>query len=187
MIAPSLSSPAATFELPDQLAVDTEVSLQRLRAEDAPATYELVAANRAFLGEYFDELSGYTPEVAERTHREIAREAEAGTIIPYKIMDLTRYVGYANLHALEGSKARLAYWQAEAAQGRGVVTRAAGALRDFGFSLGLRTIDMYIRPHNDKSKAVAQRLGAQLLREVTYKFSDEARQYEVWRVTADGR
>lgn len=49
----------------------------------------------------------------------------------------------------------------EAYEGRGYVTEAARALRDWAFgTLGLRSLVSYLDPGNSRSAAVAERLGA---------------------------
>lgn len=48
-------------------------------------------------------------------------------------------------------------------EGRGYASEAAAALRDWGFEdLGLTTLVSYIDPRNQRSIAVAERLGARL-------------------------
>ncbi|MFB2556040.1 GNAT family N-acetyltransferase [Herbiconiux liangxiaofengii] len=56
----------------------------------------------------------------------------------------------------------LGYWIDEAHEGRGVVTRAAAALRDAGFARGLARMEIRAATGNVRSRAVAERLGFHL-------------------------
>jgi ribosomal-protein-serine acetyltransferase len=52
------------------------------------------------------------------------------------------------------------YWLGEDATGRGLVTRAVSAMLEYAFeTLGLHRIALHAEVSNEKSKAVARRLG----------------------------
>lgn len=60
-----------------------------------------------------------------------------------------------------GTEAALGYWLVPAARGAGLAGTAARLLCDYGFgTLGLRRIELEIRPGNAASHPVAERLGA---------------------------
>jgi len=77
--------------------------------------------------------------------------------------DAGRPVGNVNLVRFDDDRrsAALGYWLAPDARGRGLASRAAQLLCDWGFAqLGLGRIELAILPENDASQRVAARLGA---------------------------
>lgn len=62
----------------------------------------------------------------------------------------------------DAEKTELAYWLTQKEEGKGIVTRAAREIVDYAFTeLGLNKIEIGAAVGNDKSAAVAKRLGFQ--------------------------
>jgi len=80
---------------------------------------------------------------------------------PIFAADETRQVGSTGLHRRQGEGVlEIGYWIVPGLQGRGLVTEAAGALVRVGFeALGARAIEIRCDPRNERSHAVAARLG----------------------------
>lgn len=73
-----------------------------------------------------------------------------------------RFAGGVGLWRPEGwPELELGYWLVAEAHGKGYATEAGAAARDYAFDrLGAETLVSYIRPDNEPSKRVAERLGA---------------------------
>lgn len=85
----------------------------------------------------------------------------AGTSVPCNIYSDAQLIGNIEMriNTYNGS-AELGYWIDEDYEGRGVVTRACRALIEHGKTgFGLRRFELYTAAHNDRSGAVARRLG----------------------------
>ena len=84
-----------------------------------------------------------------------------GTAVPCNIYAGDRLIGNIEMRInVYNSSAELGYWLDEDFEGRGAVTRACQALIDHGkTSLGVRRFELYTAVHNDRSGAVAKRLG----------------------------
>jgi RimJ/RimL family protein N-acetyltransferase len=64
----------------------------------------------------------------------------------------------------------IGWWLTPAAWGHGYATEAALALRDYAFAtLGLERLSIVLWPQNQRSVAVARRIGGELLGEVDYR------------------
>ena len=85
----------------------------------------------------------------------------SGTAVPCNIYSGGQPIGNIEMRInAYNSTAELGYWIDESFEGRGVVTRACQALIDHGKTrLGVRRFELYTAAHNDRSGAVARRLG----------------------------
>ncbi|MCC6766573.1 MAG: GNAT family N-acetyltransferase [Deltaproteobacteria bacterium] len=154
---------------------DRELWLRPLLAADAFTLFRLIDAERVRLGQWL-------PWVEEtRTERDSARFIADATEERRRRRSLVlamcvegAIVGTIGLHYVEwfDRSAELGYWITSAAEGRGIVTRAARALLTFAFgTVGLHRIVVRCAVGNERSARVAERLGMRregLLREAHY-------------------
>jgi RimJ/RimL family protein N-acetyltransferase len=151
-------------KLPETLTLrDGVVMLRDWRPDDAPAL-------RPVCGD--PDVCRFTsvPWIYERSAATdwIARVGQgrfAGTTLALAIAeaDAELPVGNVNLvrFGANGRDAALGYWLVPSGRGRGLATRAARLLCDWGFEqLGLARIELAILPDNPASQRVAERLGA---------------------------
>ncbi|MDO9396222.1 MAG: GNAT family protein, partial [Herbiconiux sp.] len=90
-----------------------------------------------------------------------------GTVIPALVVGDDGPIASVSLRIDRASgSGELGYWIDQAAEGRGIITRAAAALVDHATSLGLEQIDIRAAVANRRSRAVAERLGFTLDRTV---------------------
>ncbi|MFR9725859.1 GNAT family N-acetyltransferase [Streptomyces sp. MS19] len=78
-------------------------------------------------------------------------------------------------------------WLEPAAEGRGLVTRACGLLLDWAFTArGLHRAEWHCRADNDRSSAVAERLGMTLegVRRAAWPYGGARHDKQVWAVLA---
>ncbi|MGH8833929.1 MAG: GNAT family N-acetyltransferase [Actinomycetes bacterium] len=82
----------------------------------------------------------------------------------------------------------LGVWLVPEAQGRGLITRAARYLTDWAIRVrGMSRVEWHVDPRNERSRAVAQRLGMTfegVLRSA-HPLAGERQDMEVWSVLAD--
>jgi RimJ/RimL family protein N-acetyltransferase len=87
----------------------------------------------------------------------------AGAMIPMVILsaDTDDVLGGASIQNidLDRSIADLGYWLLPEARGRGVATRTARAVAEYGFSLGVHRIQAYVNVGNVDSERVLERAG----------------------------
>jgi ribosomal-protein-serine acetyltransferase len=137
--------------------------LRILEARHAGEFLRFVDENRDFLGRWLrwgDEIK--TLEDAEAfLRRGVTRYVEDG--LPWVGIWLEReMVGGVLFFPVEARTlaTEVGYWLGEGATGRGLVTRAVSAMLDYAFgTLGLHRIALQAEVGNEKSIAVARRLG----------------------------
>lgn len=132
----------------------------------AEAYHELLVAN-------FDRLSRWLPGMGElptpeQTRAELAGRGQAwlaGTQLPLAIAVRAdggwQLVGEVNLLInTEVRRGEIGYWLDPSAEGRGLATRAVTAAIDWAFGpLNLRRITLFALADNERSLALARRLG----------------------------
>lgn len=140
------------------------ISLEPITPDAIPDILDLTVKN-------FDRLREWATWAQKEPTLESAREyvnshVEAwfqGNAVPCIIYDGHNPIGFIELRI---DRARgigdIGYWLDHEAEGRGIVTRACQALIDHGKSLGLKRFELRIATENDKSAAVAERLGFDL-------------------------
>jgi RimJ/RimL family protein N-acetyltransferase len=122
---------------------------------------------RAFADEEIASRANFPPwtpaELRVFVRTRLAGAVASGAIIPTLIIDAEtgETLGGASIQNvdLERSVADIGYWLLPEARGHGVATRAARALADFGFSLGLQRIQAYVNVGNIESERVLERAG----------------------------
>jgi len=150
----------ALVELSDGL------ELRWIEAQDGAEIYELVDRNREHLRPWMSlvesggNLKDVTAFVAGAEAALQARTAFQSVIVADR-----RIVGVIDLHDLDWPyrNARIGYWLDETHTGRGIMTRAARAMTQYGFEkLQLNRIEIHVATANSASRAVAERIGYRL-------------------------
>ncbi len=146
-----------------RIRVDAELTLRSVEASDADALFLVVDGHRAHLGAWLPWVE-HTVSVADtRAFIALSRENETdGTGLAAVIEAGGQLCGCIGLDAIDRfhRTSELGYWLREDCEGRGLVTRAAQTLIGYAFSqLGLNRLGLRTAPENDRSRAVARRLG----------------------------
>lgn len=136
-------------------------SLALRTTDSAPELLDLIEKNLDRLRQWEQwalaeqTLEGVRAHIGERLQMFIA-----GTAIPCSIYCSTELIGNIELRLnLYNNVAELGYWIDKEFEGRGVITRACRALIEHGETLGVRRFELYTAAHNERSGAVARRLG----------------------------
>lgn len=152
------------------LAPDRELRL--LEESDAEELYALVEREREHLARWLPWAASQTlPDT--RAFLGLSRKQLADNNgFQSAIVESGRIVGTVGFHRVDWANraTSVGYWLAETAQGRGTMTLAVRALVDWAFrGWGLHRVELRAAVDNDRSRAVARRLGFReegLLREV---------------------
>jgi ribosomal-protein-serine acetyltransferase len=148
---------------PARIRVDDEVELQTVTEGDAVELFALTDRNREYLRRWLPWVDG-TRSVAdtrafiERSLEQVRREQGFQCCIRFR-GELVGVIGFVYVDEANG-RAEIGYWISEAVQGRGIMTRAVGALVRFAFeSLGLNRVEIRADVDNRRSRAIPERLG----------------------------
>ena len=147
-----------THQLGDNL------SLQLITPEATPEIFRLTTKNHSRLREW-------APWAQDEPTYESAREyvnsrVEAyfrGRSIPCIIYEGREPIGFVELRIDDDRGiGDIGYWLDADAEGNGIITRACQALMDHGRTLAIKRFELRIATTNDRSSAVAERLGFEL-------------------------
>lgn len=151
----------------EQIWIDSSLHLKQLDPSDAAHMFSLVNKNRTYLGKWLswvDEtksIQDMDEFIASMIEKRIS-----GSEYGYGIVVDGVLVGHISLmHISDENEPEIGYWIAKSASGKGITTKAAKVLTDFGFStLKLAKIIIKADPDNLPNNKVAEKLGYELER-----------------------
>ncbi len=162
------------------IAVRPDLELRSVAPADAQALDALIAADRERLARFMPWAAGQTVEsTREFIVRSLEQEAANDGFQAVMVVDGS-IAGIAGYHRIDRANlsTSIGYWLASAYEGRGLMTAAVAALVDHAFrAWGLHRLELRIAPDNERSRALAARLGFReegVLREAE-RFGDEHR------------
>jgi ribosomal-protein-serine acetyltransferase len=136
--------------------------LRPFEESDADELFAVVDANRTYLSRWLPWVgsardAGYSLEWIRRTREQLADNSG----LQLAIIDAGAIVGVVGLWAIDANRsATVGYWIAEDQQGRGLVSEALAALIAHAFGpLRLNRLELRAAVDNERSKAIAERLG----------------------------
>lgn len=143
--------------------LDNELSLKLKDHEDSAELFELIEASRTHIAEWMSWVHQIKnqQDVLKNIERDLldySRQKGMHCLILYR----GRIVGSASLKYFDwGVKsAEVGYWIAPDYQGKGIISRAAQALTDYGFDhYKLDKIEIWAAEENHRSRSVPERLG----------------------------
>jgi ribosomal-protein-serine acetyltransferase len=147
-----------------EIYIDNDLLLRTLVEDDASTLFALVDGNRKYLREWLPWLD-VNLEVNDslsfiRHHKTSATRPEDQ---PLGILHQSNLCGVIGYDWVKDKSCSLGYWIAEEAQGKGIATRASGALIGHAFSeMNLDTVEIHVAEGNLQSRSVAERLGLTL-------------------------
>jgi ribosomal-protein-serine acetyltransferase len=158
---PPRGLPAAD-PLGDRARLSDDVTLRVMRPEDADELYAVIEANREHLARFMPWAAGQT--LADTRAFLESKRAQLASNDGFECVIVRggRIIGVVGFHAVNwrDRSTTIGYWLAAGEQGRGLMTSAVRAMVDHAFrSMGLRRVVITAAVHNDRSRAIAQRLG----------------------------
>jgi ribosomal-protein-serine acetyltransferase len=142
--------------------LSADCHLRLLEEADAEELHALIEQNRAYLAEWLPWPADQTPERTAEFIRKARRQAEENDGFQTVMVLDGRIAGAAGFGGIdwESRSTGIGYWLAEADQGRGLMTRAVGALTDHAFdALDLNRVEIQVASDNPRSRAIPERLG----------------------------
>lgn len=90
-------------------------------------------------------------------------EARAGRVLPFVVTFEEQLVGQLTIGGVQYGSLRgahIGYWIDQAHAGRGIIPTAVALASDHAFGvLGLHRVEISMRPENERSRRVAEKLG----------------------------
>lgn len=172
-------------------SISDEAALFPLEPAHAEEYFALIDVNRQRLRRWFlwvDETTNPndTREFVKNARRRWAEHGDVTAGIRFQGR-MAGFIGLHDIYARHGT-ASIGYWLGEEFEGRGLVTLGCKALLDHAFrTLHLNRVELQIESSNERSKAVALRLGFQYegtLRQVA-RGSDGYEDHEVYSILRD--
>lgn len=141
-----------------------DVSLRLVRARDAKTLERLVLSNREWLRPWeATNPHGPTSFDFKAQVRSLLRQLDRNETIPFLILYKNEVVGQLNVaNILHGSVSScvIGYWIIPEVAGRGNTPTAVALAMDYMFTtIGLHRVEIAIRPENNPSIRVVQKLG----------------------------
>jgi ribosomal-protein-serine acetyltransferase len=136
--------------------------LRILEDSDAEDLYSVVDANRDHLARWLPWAAGQTLEDTLTFIRSTRVQLANNDGFQTAIVDDGRIIGMVGFHGVSWGhrSTTIGYWLAEAAQGRGTMTRAVRALADHAFTVWqLNRIEIRAGVDNRRSRSIPERLG----------------------------
>ena len=150
------------------LQAASDLRLEPVEPSHAEPIFRLVDGDRARLGNRLPWVEGTRTPADTMAFIEDSMERRQGPgsgdwAIVATIEARPTIVGVIGLHGLHRANLRTAigYWIAGAHEGHGFITRASSAVVDHLFELGFHRVELHVATDNDRSRAVAERLGFQ--------------------------
>lgn len=147
------------------LPIDDEVCLRQLRSDEAKVIFDAVDSNRDYLSAWLPWVE-HTVSVddSEKFIADTLRHRHEGSLYGYAIVVDGKPAGHISLmHLTDGKEPEIGYWIDSKVSGRGITTKAANTLTEFGFdTLDLKKIIIKAQPDNIASNKIAEKLGCKL-------------------------
>jgi ribosomal-protein-serine acetyltransferase len=137
------------------------VRMRPMRAEDVDELHCAIQDNRPHLQRWMPFVERSLDETAAHVQKTV-RDLDAGEGAGMLLIDRDRLIGGVAFIGMsrKDRSTKIGYWLAEPAQGRGIMTRAVGAMVDQAFGpWGLRRVEIRVATSNARSRAIPERLG----------------------------
>ena len=148
------------FRAPDRPLTDGVIALRQWRPDDVDAVVAM--CQDAEIQRFTSVPANYTRDDALLFMAQQVAAEQRGSAVSLAIVDADRddLLGSIDVRRQDGGRATIGYLVAGPARGRGVATRAVRLLSDWALrELGVARLEIYVRPDNPASQAVAERAG----------------------------
>jgi ribosomal-protein-alanine N-acetyltransferase len=166
---------------------DGPITLRPLRMRDGPSWMESRRHNVDWLAPWEAtppggaQVVGMSAAIFTAMTRRLRRDARQGLALPFTIVHAGEFAGQLTVSGIvRGSlhSGQIGYWVDQRVAGRGVMPTAVALVTDHCFGpVGLHRLEVNIRPENDASLRVVEKLG----------FREEGRRIRYLHIAGDWR
>ncbi|HTI13586.1 MAG TPA: GNAT family protein [Dictyobacter sp.] len=148
---------------PARILIDNEVELHPLVERDAPELFQLIEEGRSSLRTWLPWID-YTQSVEDERAfiRTVQQQSTEHKSYSFSIWYQGTIAGTIGYHLIDwmNRKVEIGYWQGEAFQGKGIMTRACRSIIQYAFNtLQLNKVEIRCATQNTRSCAIPLRLG----------------------------
>src|SRR5689334_7448554 len=148
------------------ILIDDNILLRTYQPEDAAALFRAVDKSRQHLRPWLSWVDATTKqEQSAGFIQQSLAQLSSQQSLSLGIFYNQEIIGGMGLHEWNHyiKKAQIGYWIDKDFEGQGIITTCATRFIDFIFEkLGLNKIELHFMPHNKRSAAVAEKLGAKV-------------------------
>lgn len=145
------------------ILIDDDLLLRSFQPEDAPALFKAVDSSRKHLRPWFPWVDATTkPEHSLQFIQQSLTMQNNQEGLALGIIYKREIIGSMGMHNWNHDlkRAQLGYWISEQYEGKGIVSTCLMSFIDFLFEkVGLNKVEIQFMPANERSAAVANRLG----------------------------
>jgi ribosomal-protein-serine acetyltransferase len=137
------------------------VTMRPMRPQDSDGLHRALEQDRAHIGRWLP-FAEQTSEATVAHVRRTVRALEAGAGLGMVLIERGRLIGAVSFvePSREHGSTQIGYWLASDAQGRGIMTRAVGAMVKEAFGpWGFRRVEIRVAADNARSRGIPERLG----------------------------
>jgi ribosomal-protein-serine acetyltransferase len=166
-------------------------SMRLVEEGDARELFDLVEANRAYLGRWMPFVARSTGHADLLAYvRESRRQLRESRGLQMVILERGRIIGIIGFHAIDWTtgSTRIGYWLDEAHQGAGTMTLAVRTLVQYAMrTWNLQRAEIHAATANERSRAIPERLGfvKQGLRPAAERIGNRLVDHVVYAIDAD--
>jgi ribosomal-protein-serine acetyltransferase len=146
-----------------QITINEKLALKLRSPEDASAIYRVIDNNREHLRVWLDWVDNTrSPEDVKKFIIACNEGFQEKKSADFGIWYDGEWVGSMGFHNISEryKTGAIGYWLDKEHQGKGIMTACVKAITEYGFNeLGLNRVEIECSVMNEKSKAVAERLG----------------------------
>ena len=142
-----------------------EITLRPVRPSDAQDIFK--GAQDPEVSKFTSLPANYTLDMAiafsgDRSNYRLINKFELIFLIEYKDSSVKKFAGVISLHSIDipNHRAEIGYWLAKDARGKGIGTKAAEIITEYGLmTLGFRRIEALVNDQNGASKRLLLKAG----------------------------
>ncbi len=145
-----------------ELEIDENLKLRQLIPDEANLIFSIVDSEREYLGKWLPWVkTTQTPEDSKDFIESIIEKRQEGSEFGFGIIVNDQPKGHISLmHVSDGKGPEIGYWISSQESGKGITSKAARTVTEFGFkTLGLDKITIRADHRNIASNKVAEKLG----------------------------